>query len=62
MTRKHFKAAADQIKNMQFSFETGNQQRLDIQLRTANEFAEFFKSFNPLFDEERFFEACFPKK
>jgi hypothetical protein len=61
MTKKHFEAAAKRVREMQFSFETGNQQRYDIKLRVANEFAEFFTEFNPRFNEETFFAACLPK-
>lgn len=55
MTRKHFEKAAEQVRFMQSADE-------GLKLRVANEFAEFFKQFNSMFDEDRFFVACFPKK
>lgn len=51
MTKKHFEAAAAQIR--------GNTTLIASErAKVCYEFCEFFASFNPRFDVERFRKAC----
>jgi hypothetical protein len=49
MTKKHFEAAAAQVR--------GLHNRLTAQV-VAREFAQLFATFQPNFDRKRFFAAC----
>lgn len=49
MTRKHFREAANIIKDII---------NIDERKRAAIRFATLFRQFNPRFDNNRFFSAC----
>jgi hypothetical protein len=60
MTRKHFRAMADNIKKQ---LDTARGSTLEPQLRqalkhTAETFASMSARSNPRFDRSRFFRAC----
>lgn len=52
MTRKHFKAIADQIKSMPLDGDESMREHI------ANEMADAVRQFNSNFDRNRFIEAC----
>jgi hypothetical protein len=52
MSRKHFVAAAQQVKIL------GNTAGRDAAKMVADEFADLFAQFNSNFDRSRFMSAC----
>lgn len=53
MTKKHFEAAARQVRDMLDAGRPGYECAI-----IAESFADLFQSFNPRFDRERFIAAC----
>lgn len=56
MTKKHFKELAQRIKNLSLPLTEAEERA--VKKIIAKELAEFCKSQNANFDEERFLKAC----
>lgn len=58
LTKKHFKAIAE-IINKNIAYEDTSEKAKDyIYSEIINELSEYFKTENPLFDEDKFKGAC----
>lgn len=57
LSRKHYKAIAEIIKDCYFN-KTDDETCIGVQ-EVANSLADYFKGDNPCFDRETFLKACF---
>lgn len=67
MTREHFQAIADIIKDARYSVSIYSADEVQpttaaIIQRIAYDLADFFAGDNPNFDRDRFFRATYPKE